>query len=371
MAWILNPSENHGLGDYFLKFFLMECIKNNIELIRDQEENIGSVINLDFLNLKDVIVRTEESFNTKKADITIRIENKFLCVIENKIKSGESEDQTINYVKLSKKKYPNYKYLYIFLTPSGYDADSEEFVPIDYNIIKNLLIQTLDAKKEVLNMELIFLIKQFIQNIEVNILDESKISEMCRKLYNRHKIAIEKIYSNRPDYIGNITNEIKKLLLDDDWLYHPTKTICQIFKKKWFEDFKEFFYPQCPFFHYEVLSWIKNDELFISVDFHIEEDRNLGRKYELRDKFTEILDEQIDLFRPKIFEYNKKRSSAKFRKIIVSGGYNNETDPKNIAQHMKMLIDDTIKPLEKCINLFKEKYKENLSVWKKELSVNK
>jgi len=120
-------------------------------------------------------VKTEENFLGRKADITIRIDDKFLCLIENKIWSSEGKGQTEAYVKLSKKKYSNYNFMYVFLTPSGKEAESSEFIPMGFQEIKGLLNQTIEAKKNMLNEDIIFLLKQFIQNLEVNILDEGKI----------------------------------------------------------------------------------------------------------------------------------------------------------------------------------------------------
>lgn len=97
LAWLFNPKENHGLGIYFLKYFLMKCAK--------LDEKI-SEIDIDRLHLDNAVIRTEENFRGKKADITIKVENdeeKFLCLIENKIRATESDRQTIKYAELAKK----------------------------------------------------------------------------------------------------------------------------------------------------------------------------------------------------------------------------------------------------------------------------
>ena len=65
LAWLLQPQENHGLGTYFLKYFLMECAKRSEDF---------TVIDIDRLNLINALVKTEENFRGKKVDITIKIE---------------------------------------------------------------------------------------------------------------------------------------------------------------------------------------------------------------------------------------------------------------------------------------------------------
>jgi len=45
---------------------------------------------------------------------------------------------------------------------------------------------------------------------------------------------VEKIISYKPEFIKIINNELLSLL-DDEWATHPTKGVCYVFKKQWFE----------------------------------------------------------------------------------------------------------------------------------------
>ena len=84
LAWLLNPRENHGLGPYFLKYFLMRFAEIS---------NVFNVIDIDRLNLSNAIVRTEENFHGKRADITVRIDDEdLMIIIENKVRSTEGEE---------------------------------------------------------------------------------------------------------------------------------------------------------------------------------------------------------------------------------------------------------------------------------------
>ena len=357
LAWILNPKEDHGCGDYFLKYFLIECAKGSSEF---------SVIQIDSLDLKDAIVKTEENFVGRKADITIRIDNnKFFCLVENKIFASESEGQTEIYVKYSKKKYSGYNILYIFLTPSGKSAVSDEFVSISYQEIKSLLLQTITAKENVLNEEIIFLINQFIQNLEVNILDEGEIPDLCKEIYERHKEAIDKIISYKPDHIKIIEKELLKLL-DKSWTSHSTKNNCYIFKEEWHKDFFEFFTQQVPFFFYLIYTYTK-ESLCIDVDLYLDERKEKGGLFDLRDKFTEILDGEIKANRPETYIYLRKNKAVKFKKMTIENGYDSEDELINVALEMKNLIDETITPLENTIKIFKEKFDNEIIEWKEKL----
>ena len=88
--------------------------------------------------------------------------------------------------------------MYVYLTPFGDDADSKEFISLDYGTVKELLIQTIKANKDNLNEEILNLIQHFLYNLEENILNEGKITDLCKTIYERHKEAIETIIANKP-----------------------------------------------------------------------------------------------------------------------------------------------------------------------------
>lgn len=174
---------------------------------------------------------------------------------------------------------------------------------------------------------------------------------------------VEKIISYKPEFIKIINDELLSLL-DDEWATHPTKGVCYVFKKQWFEDFKEFFTPQVPFFYYFIWSYIKGGELYINVGFYIDEHKDTGKLLNLRNKFIEILDLEIKKNEPKS-HYNKKNMALKFKKEAIEGGYDNYKDLKNVAIEMKNLIDDTLLSIENSIESLKKNMKMTLKNGKK------
>lgn len=351
-----------------MKYFLIQSIKNNEETINRANENKNfGIINIDLLNLEECIVKTEESFESKKVDITIKNEEeKFICLIENKINATEGEDQTRNYAKLCKRKYQNFKYIFLFLTPFDDEAESEEFININYFDIKNLLIQVLEAKKSIITNEVIFLIKQFIQNLEVNILNEGEIQKLCEEIYKRHNKAIDKIVSFKPDFITKIKDYLVGFL-DDEWELYPTRKMCLAFKKKWLEEFKELYRPYYPFIHYEIRSW-EDDGLHISIEFHIEEDKNKGKQFNIREKLSKNFEKEFRENKPKLFSYQNKKKVVKFKEVLFENGYETESDLKYVAEQMNKLIRETINSIEEAIKLFKKDYKEDIPKWIKQIS---
>src|SRR3989304_2551342 len=90
LAWLLNPAQNHGLGDSFLKDFLLKTS------VAARELGIGTIspVDVDVWDLSATEVRREG----KNIDITLLDEsNKFVCVIEKKVHSGEHGNQLERY----------------------------------------------------------------------------------------------------------------------------------------------------------------------------------------------------------------------------------------------------------------------------------
>ncbi len=359
LAWLLNPLEEHGLGDYFLKNFLKKCITK----INESKRTDIEMPEINELKYQKVIIKTEELLRQKPVDITIRFpDEKFFCLIENKIKHEEKNRQTEIYAKLSKKKYLNYKYYwYIFLTKSGKKAKSEEFISFSYYDIKDLLEQTIKTKGKIpKNHNVIFLLEQIIENIENNILDPIDYPITCQAIYNRHKKifneiktanikkvpykkAIDKINSYNTDYISPLKKKIE-LDLNEDWKYNlEPKKRCKIYKKQWLKNSKRFLNTEDPFWYFDISYWINNGLQNIGVEFHT-----------ILQEFTEILNKSFKENKPKEFKYRNEK--IKFKIVFREGSFETDEDLNNIALTMIQLINSTIEQIDQSVMSFKDKY---------------
>ena len=84
LAWLLSPFETHKLGDYFLKEFLKSAIRDY-----SLNEKISVPLrDIVFYNLDDTEIKREY----KNIDLLlISRQRKFVCIIENKIWTGEHD----------------------------------------------------------------------------------------------------------------------------------------------------------------------------------------------------------------------------------------------------------------------------------------
>lgn len=220
LGWLMTPYENHGLGDYFLKEFLKSAIKNysldsNIEL---------SLKDVAFFNLDDSEIRREY----KNIDIlVISPQNNFLCVIENKIWSGEHDCQLERYAKIVNQEFSGYKKLYIYLTPEtdvgckllsrqADDLNNVHYIPMNYQQVCNVIRKVLEFKSRNLSGEVMIFIEHYKEMIERNIMGKTDrtVVDLCRKIYRENKEAIDLI-ANHNNIADELVEYIQEIYADN------------------------------------------------------------------------------------------------------------------------------------------------------------
>lgn len=218
LSWLLDPQENHGLGSYFLEKFLKKTC-NLAEIETDV-----STIKIDVQDFQGAEVLREEY----DIDILIKDEsNNFVCAIENKIKSPEGSNQLERYREVLDQEFSDYDKLYIFLTPEGRDPSEDEerdyWIPVSYSEVNDVLSRLIDVKENNLSEDVFLLISHYSKTLERYVMEDSKISELCRKIYNEHSDALKMIEDYKPDKrskIGEIFEDYiknsEKLVWDDD-----------------------------------------------------------------------------------------------------------------------------------------------------------
>lgn len=128
IAWLLNPSESHGLGNSFLDGLL--------KLVMGKSKQTSLV--------SSAPSKTEISVHREFQDIDILViceAKKWLVAIENKWGSKESKGQLSTYQAFLAAQFPDFKRCHVFLTHDGsrpFDSDSP-YVPISYADLVPLL----------------------------------------------------------------------------------------------------------------------------------------------------------------------------------------------------------------------------------------
>lgn len=195
LASLLNPLENHGLGDALAK----KIINYATEIAKNESK--PNQLKTALANFDDLIVNTEVGYDKNRIDILAHSDkNKLVVVIENKVDSTEGNAQLKTYTaKINQDKtYDSYKKLFIYLTIEGEDASEEDWVPLSYKTILDYLEDIASRVGETLSSETNIFIKHYIDLVRRNIMGEitQELRNACIDIYKRHKTTIDLIYKN-------------------------------------------------------------------------------------------------------------------------------------------------------------------------------
>ncbi|MCW7471748.1 PDDEXK-like family protein [Leptospira kanakyensis] len=217
LAWLLSPSENHSLGDLFLKIFLKKILIK----YRDILPKSINFFTFEFLESTNIEVHREWNY----IDILIQIDSdpKILIAIENKILSSEGNNQLIRYRETIEKYFSSYEKLQFFLTPDGKIPSEEDWIPLNYDIIyeslKILLEKNVSFKSDVNTF-----IEHYTSIIKRNIMSNPEIEDICKKIYTNHKQALDLIFQYKPDLELDVKNLILEKLRENEKIVIDTES---------------------------------------------------------------------------------------------------------------------------------------------------
>lgn len=204
LAWLLDPHQTHGLGDYFLKSFLFQTCTKAVEagLPCVAPSRIHTI---DWSGTEVLLERDR---------IDIRVLNRkarVVCAVENKIWApegiGEDEvSQLYGYRTRLEELFPGYEMHYVFLSPTGMsprnESDREHWTVENYSTVLKIMEQTAEHTGTSFNEDARALLRQYAMTLRRNkiVLDaNTELQQLVRKIYLEHRQAIELIIQHKPD----------------------------------------------------------------------------------------------------------------------------------------------------------------------------
>lgn len=201
LAWLMDPNENHGLGDAFLKGILQKIIENN----SDGKYDVFQILLSDMYSFS--VYREWKNIDI----LLVSSDERILVAIENKIGSHEHSNQLNRYREILETDFKEYRCLYIFLTPDGEDpSDVENWDVLTYTDIVELL-EHLYGQVE-LQPDVSLMIKNYIEVVRRDIVEDQRLIDICNKIYNKHKKALDLIFENRIDGRTQISSAVMNAL---------------------------------------------------------------------------------------------------------------------------------------------------------------
>lgn len=213
IAFLLDPNRSHGLGDICLKKFLQRVLQS------EQSQILScfklTALELELHSLEDADVRRE----WKNIDILIDLPSlKRTIVIENKTDTDDHHGQLSRYRNIAALEFCRdlkEGMLCLYLTPNGrspiQESDSR-YLEIGYDLVRDVLSDILNTKDIPLTDPVRQAIEQYTTLIENWIMEDSKVAELCRRIYRQHQLALDLILQHKPNYQEGLAAFLKELI---------------------------------------------------------------------------------------------------------------------------------------------------------------
>lgn len=195
LSWLLDANENHGLGDKYIKALFQLIVNNN------PKHNVFDMLLLDYYSF--TVYREWKNIDI----LLVSREEKIFVAIENKVGAHEHSDQLNRYREILEKEYESYKRVYLYLTPDGEEpSDTVNWEVLTYQE----LVDELEAISK--NVELLpdaeLMIRNYIDIIRRDIVEDQELIDICNKIYEKHRRALDLIFENKTDNKTVITDSL-------------------------------------------------------------------------------------------------------------------------------------------------------------------
>lgn len=338
LSWLLTPTENHGLNDSIIKGFIQYAITSS-----NMCQDIFGTLLMDYNDF--IVLREWHNIDV----LAVSEQEKFVLCIENKIDTGEHDNQLSRYKSIVDETYPDFEKLYIYLSPEGLESsDSDNWISMGYADVLHIIENARNSIKLLPDADL--LINNYVDVIRRDIVGDERLRKICAEIYSKHKKALDLIFENKPDRASEVAEIIMswakemmqngKLELDED------KCV------KTYTRFKTTFMSQLLPDTEEPLSYWKTKNYYF---WEIKCDKGLEIKIQLAFASKNIPDELCEVCDEinKHFPSKKQNENWEFR--IPFATKNSKIDEETSEEKIRELLNKKFEEVEKFEKSLKEK----------------
>jgi len=325
LAWLLDASENHGMGDAFVKGVMQRVVEND-------EESRYDIFELLLLDFSSFTVYRE----WKNIDLLLVSEKEQLVIaIENKVGSHEHDDQLNRYRHILENEYVNFRRICIYLTPDGEEpSDVENWSILTYRDVVEVLENIKDRENFSTGVEL--MICNYIDILRRDVVEDERLVEICNKIYRKHRRALDLIFENRTDEYSQLSEKIKSILKEESVkrnLYFENFS-----RRDWIPFHTEFMNRLLPPMEETVSSW--NTKYTYSYWFRMDEDRfevifEVGG-INVPDLQMKNIFKLIDILKPE----DKKKTNFKYKRLYRTKWYHCGEEDDDLREKVKMALNE-------------------------------
>ena len=228
LAFLLNPRQNHGLGDVFTRRFIQKALQ-----VPGAPAGV-SPIHLDIWDLDDIEVRRE----WQGIDILLLDHaHHFATIVENKIYAAEQKGQLCRYWTTVSEHYPDWRILGILLTLQARQPTDDRYVAVGYDTVLGLVASLAETRAASLGPDVRTLMLHYTQMLRRHFLEDTEIVTLARSIYQKHQKALDKIFEYRPDRQAQIRDIVDELITMTPGLIHDisSKSYIHFLPERWQE----------------------------------------------------------------------------------------------------------------------------------------
>ncbi|MCC6404546.1 MAG: PD-(D/E)XK nuclease family protein [Fimbriimonadaceae bacterium] len=180
LGFLLDPHNPHGLGTKFLTRILQAAAKSA------PETGSGvTALDLELMDMSDAAVACE----TDNIDIEVQSPaNKFVVVIENKIKARQHSDQLDKYHRRTKVKFPGWRVLFVLLSKAGQEQDRDgRYLTLSYDTVAEI---TRSVAESAMGPEVALAMKHYEKLLRRHVVSDAIQDELCQRIISKHRKAL-------------------------------------------------------------------------------------------------------------------------------------------------------------------------------------
>lgn len=123
------------------------------------------------------------------------------------------------YREIVSKEFGDCRAILIYLSPEGNLPTDNRWIAYSYSKLSELVDNICEKYQSTLGSDIYSLMTHYSNLIRRHFVSDSEIAELCRKIYTKHKPALDLIFEHRPDLQSELTEFIKTLIHKDAELH--------------------------------------------------------------------------------------------------------------------------------------------------------
>ncbi|WP_342599573.1 PD-(D/E)XK nuclease family protein [Psychrobacillus sp. FSL H8-0483] len=193
LAWLLDPKENHGLRDYFLRKMLEHLILIDENGDKLQYEAVGEILNHSLI--ESHVYREVKTDNNRFIDLLIVNQQlKSVFLIENKFYSTESKNQLDDYLIYIQNIFKDFTIIPIYLTLDGEEPSNQQYFILTYERIESILHIVLMLYRDQLSDNVYTFIEDYNQMLREKFYPNQDQIMQAIEIYSNHRPTIQTLF---------------------------------------------------------------------------------------------------------------------------------------------------------------------------------